>query len=414
MSTAKTDETQTDSARAQFSQRFAQRLIGAGTEDAFVVLAQAKALEAQGRDIIHLQIGEPDFDTPSNIIAKAHWALDNHYTHYTASAGLMQVREQYANYVNARYGINYVTADNIVIFPGAKPVVFNSCMALLDPGDEMIIMDPTYPAYAAAAHLFGATIKTVPLSEETGFRFRHEDLEKVVSSKTKLFCLNSPQNPTGGILTDEDFAFVAKLAQERGFYVLSDEIYNRFCYDAPHESILHKIDNLDQFILLDGHSKTYAMTGWRLGFSVTNPELSKKLTLMMTNTASCTAAFTQIAGVEALLGDQSEADEMIAEFKLRRDLIVDGLNSIPGVHCHRPAGAFYVFPNIKEHTTPFGRTSSDVQKVILNDFGVACLPGTSFGPGGEGYLRLSYANSRENIEKAVERLRSAFAKLSGA
>jgi aspartate/methionine/tyrosine aminotransferase len=394
-----------------FPHRFAQRIETCGTEDAFVVLAEAKRLEAEGRSIIHLQIGEPDFDTPSNIIAKAKEALGSGYTHYTASAGLMQMRQRYAEYVNKRYGVSHIKAENIVIMPGAKPVVFLTSLALLDPGDEAIILDPIYPAYMASINLTGATVKRLPLTEDTGFRFDHQRLRDLVSSRTKLVYLNSPQNPTGGVLTEEDYAAVAELAREYGFYVLSDEIYNRFVYEDEHISMMSVPDFLDQLILLDGHSKTYAMTGWRLGFAVTSAELARRLTLLMTNSVSCTAAFTQVAGEEALLGDQSEAEAMIQEFKVRRDLIVDGLNSIPGIKCHRPKGAFYVFPNIKAYTEPHGRTSADIQRTLLHDYGLACLAGTSFGPNGEGYLRLSYAASRENLTEAIERMRSAFAKL---
>ncbi len=400
------------SAKPQFTDRFANRLNDCGTEDAFVVLAQAKALEAQGRDIVHLQIGEPDFDTPRNIIDKAHWALDNGYTHYTGSAGAMEIREQYADYVCQRYGVTGVTGENIIIYPGAKPIVFLTAMALINPGDEVIIFDPTYPGYAAAIQLMGGVIKTMPLSEDTGFRFDHDRLRELVSSKTKLFYLNTPQNPTGGVLTQEDLDFVAELAREHGFYVLSDEIYNRFVYEGEHASMLKVPDFRDQLIFLDGHSKTYAMTGWRLGFSVTSPALARKLTLLATNSFSCTAAFSQVAGIEALLGDQSGSQQMIAEFKARRSLIVDGLNSIPGVSCVMPRGAFYAFPNIKEYTVKQGRTSLDVQRYILANYGVALLAGTSFGKNGEGYLRLSYANSRQNIQKAIDLLRDAFASLA--
>jgi aspartate aminotransferase len=395
-----------------FSHRLARRLDECGTEDAFVVLAEAKRLEAEGRDIIHLQIGEPDFGTPSNIVARAKSALDEGFTHYTSSAGLMPMRERYAEYVCKRYGVGNIQAENIVIMPGAKPVVFLTSLALIDPGDEVIILDPIYPAYAASIALCGGKVVRLPLTEESGFRFDHDKLRSLVSERTKLLFLNSPQNPTGGVLTEDDYQAVAALARQYGFYVLSDEIYNRFVYEGDHVSMLSVPDFLDQLILLDGHSKTYAMTGWRLGFAVTSAEMARRLTLLMTNSVSCTAAFSQVAGEEALLGDQSEAEAMIAEFKVRRDIIVDGLNSIPGVKCHRPKGAFYVFPNIKAHTEERGRTSSDIQKVLLHEQGVACLAGTSFGPGGEGYLRFSYANSRENIERAIERMREAFARLS--
>ncbi|MCH7471965.1 aminotransferase class I/II-fold pyridoxal phosphate-dependent enzyme, partial [bacterium] len=232
------------------------------------------------------------------------------------------------------------------------------------------------------------------------------------TGKTKLLYLNSPQNPTGGILTQEDLEFVAGLSQRHGFYVLSDEIYNRFVYEGEHASMITIPGFRDQLILLDGHSKTYAMTGWRLGFSVTSVEMARQLTLLMTNSSSCAAAFTQVAGEEALLGDQGEAEAMIAEFKVRRDLIVDGLNNIPGVNCHKPKGAFYVFPNVKAHTVERGQSSRELQRILLHEYGVACLAGTSFGPGGEGYLRLSYANSRENISRALERLAEAFAQLA--
>lgn len=395
-----------------FAHRFATRLDNCGTEDAFVVLAEAKRLEAEGRSIIHLQIGEPDFDTPSNVIAKAQEALGSGFTHYTPSAGLMRMRERYAEYVCQRYGVGNITAENVVIMPGAKPVVFLTALALIDPGDEVIILDPIYPAYMASVNLCGGVARRLRLTEDTGFRFDHDQLRSLVSDKTKLLFLNSPQNPTGGVLTQEDYTLVAELARRHGFYVLSDEIYNRFVYEDEHISMLSQPDFLDQLVLLDGHSKTYAMTGWRLGFAVTNASMAQKLTMLMTNSVSCTAAFTQVAGEEALLGDQSEADAMIEEFRQRRDLIVDGLNSIEGVQCHRPKGAFYVFPNIKAHTETRGRTSSDIQRVLLHDYGVACLAGTSFGPGGEGYLRLSYAASRDNLNEAISRMREAFASLA--
>jgi aspartate/methionine/tyrosine aminotransferase len=397
-----------EAAKPVFKHRIAQRMAGCGTEGAFVVLAEARALEAQGRDIIHLQIGEPDFDTPRNIIDRAHWALDHGYTHYTPSAGIMEMRERYAEFVRQRFNVSGISARNIVIMPGAKPICFLTGVALIDPGDEVILFDPTYPAYDAAIHLMDGVPRRLPLTEESGFRFDHEQLAALVSDKTKLFFLNSPQNPTGGVLTQEDLEFIAELARRHNFYVFSDEIYNRFVYEGEHASILHVPEFLDHTIMLDGHSKTYAMTGWRLGFSVSCETLAEQLTVLMTNANSCTASFTQIAGEEALLGDQSGAEEMIARFKMRRSIIVDGLNSIPGVSCTMPAGAFYAFPNVKEYTQKQGRTSRELQHLLLHEYGVACLAGTSFGPAGEGYLRFSYANSKENIEKALERLREAF------
>ena len=382
------------------------------TEGAFVVLAEAKRLEAQGRDIVHLQIGEPDFDTPSNIVAKAKWALDDHYTHYSPSAGLYEMREQYAEYVCKRYGVSGIGAENIVIMPGAKPIVFLTGLALIEPGDEVLLLDPTYPAYYTTIQVCGGVPRRLPLTEETHFRFDHDLLKSLVSDKTKLFFLNTPQNPTGGVLTREDLDFIAELARKHRFYVLSDEIYNRFVYEGEHASVITIPDFLDHLVLLDGHSKTYAMTGWRLGLACTSVPLAQRLTELMTVAASCTATFTQVAGAEALLGDQSEVEAMLAEFRLRRELIVDGLNAIPGVHCHKPKGAFYVYPNIKEYTEKQGRTSLQVQRLLLHEYGVACLAGTAFGPGGEGYLRFSYANNQDNIAKALDRLREAFRNLA--
>ncbi|MBN2080656.1 pyridoxal phosphate-dependent aminotransferase [bacterium] len=395
-----------------FAHRIAERMQGCGTEGAFVVLAEARKLEAEGREIVHLQIGEPDFDTPRNIIDRAHWALDNGWTHYSPSAGILEMRERYAEFVCKQYGVSGISGKNIVIMPGAKPICFLTGLALIDPGDEVILFDPTYPAYDAAIHLTGGIAKRLPLKEETGFRFDHDELAALVSDKTKLFFLNSPQNPTGGVLTREDLEYIAELARRHNFYVFSDEIYNRFVYEGDHASILHVPDFLDHTIMLDGHSKTYAMTGWRLGFSVSSEEMVKHLTVLMTNANSCTSSFTQIAGEEALLGDQSGAEEIIARFKMRRSIIVDGLNSIPGVSCAMPAGAFYAFPNVKEYTIKQDRTSQQLQRLLLHEYGVACLAGTCFGPMGEGYLRFSYANSKENIEKGLERLREAFSRLA--
>jgi len=392
--------------------RFADRLSGLGTEGAFAVLAEAKKLEAQGRDIIHLQIGEPDFATPANIVAKAKWALDHGYTHYTPSAGLMEMRELYAQYVCQRYGVQGLTGENVVIMPGAKPIVLLTGLALIDPGDEVIILDPTYPAYEGTVQLCGGVVRRLPITEDTGFRFDHDRLRSLVSDRTKLFFLNTPQNPTGGVLTREDLDFIAELAFRHGFYVLSDEIYNRFVYEGEHVSMINVPDILDHLVLLDGHSKTFAMTGWRLGLACTNVELAKRLTELMTVANSCTAAFSQVAGAEALLGDQREVEEMIAEFKVRRGLIMAGLTALPGITCHMPKGAFYVFPNVKEYTERRGRTSLDLQRILLHEYGVACLAGTCFGPGGEGYLRLSYANSRENITRALQRLQEAFGRLA--
>lgn len=385
----------------------AGRMSRLGTETAFEVLVRARALEAQGRDIVHLEIGEPDFDTPQNIIDAAKGALDSGYTHYGPSAGLPQAREAVADYVARTRGIE-CSPDEVVLTPGAKPIMFYGLMATIDEGDEVIYPNPGFPIYESVINFLGAKPVPLPLQESKEFRFDLSDLEDRITEKTRMLIINTPQNPTGGILTEDDLRGIAELANHHDLIVFSDEIYSRMTYDGfEHTSILTFPGMKERTIMLDGFSKTYAMTGWRLGYGVMPASIASLVAKLQTNCTSCTSSFTQVAGIEALTGPQTMAEEMIAEFRRRRDVIVDGLNSIPGFRCHRPQGAFYVFPNI-EGT---GRSSQFMADYLLNEAGVACLSGTAFGAHGEGFIRFSYANSVENIEKALGRIREAVEKL---
>jgi aspartate/methionine/tyrosine aminotransferase len=386
----------------------AQRIGRLGTETAFEVLVKARKLEAQGRDIVHLEIGEPDFDTPQNVIDAAKMALDNGFTHYGPAAGLPQAREAVASYIErTRPGVA-CSPDEIVITPGAKPIMFYAMMATIDEGDEVIYPNPGFPIYESVIDFLGARPVALPLREDKEFRFDLADLEARITNKTRMVIINTPQNPTGGILTREDIEGIAEMAVRHNLIVFSDEIYSRITYDGfQHSSILEFPGMKERTIMLDGFSKTYAMTGWRLGYGMMPASTAAIVAKLQTNCTSCTSSFTQMAGVEALNGPQDRADEMIAEFRRRRDVIVDGLNSIPGFRCHRPQGAFYVFPNI-EGT---GYSSQKMADYLLNEAGVACLSGTAFGQFGEGFIRFSYANSVENIEKALERIADAVARL---
>jgi aspartate aminotransferase len=385
----------------------AKSMANLGTETAFEVLAKAKALEAQGKDIVHLQIGEPDFDTPRNIIDAGIKALNEGYTHYSPSPGFPQVREAIANYVRQYKNVD-AAPENVVVVPGGKPIIFFSIIALCDPGDEVIYPNPGFPIYESVANFVGAKPVPIPLREENQFRLDVDELKSLITPKTKMLIINSPQNPTGGYLKREDVEAIADAVRDKDIIVLSDEIYDRIVYTGEKPVSIASLPGMqDKTIILDGFSKTYAMTGWRLGYGVMHKELAEKISKLMTNSNSCTASFTQMAGIEALTGPQDAVDAMVAEFKKRRDIIVDGLNDIPGVSCLRPDGAFYVFPNIKS----FGKSSSEIADYLLNEAGVACLAGTSFGSYGEGYLRFSYANSVENIEKALVRVKEALAKL---
>lgn len=386
--------------------KLAKRMSRLGTETAFEVFAKAKALEAQGREVVHLEIGEPDFDTPANIVGAAVKALHSGYTHYTPSAGFPQFREAIANEVADTRDIE-VHPDQVVVVPGGKPIMFFVILALCEEGDEVIYPNPGFPIYESMINFVGATPVPIPLRMEKAFSFDVKEFKGLVTDRTRLIVLNSPHNPTGGVLSQEDLAAVAEIAMEKDIMVLSDEIYSRILYEGQFASITTIPGMAEWTIILDGFSKTYAMTGWRLGYGVMPRELASHITRLMTNSHSCTAAFTQMAGIEGLTGPQDESYKMVEAFRQRRDVIVDGLNDIPGFKCLKPKGAFYVFPNI-EGT---GKESRFLEEYLLEEAGVATLSGTSFGEYGEGFLRLSYANSIENIEKALEWIKKAVAKL---
>jgi len=373
-----------------------------GTETAFEVLARARELEAQGREIIHLEIGEPDFDTPPHIVQAAIQALRQGHTHYTPSAGIPELRATVAQEV-ARTRHITVDPQQVVITPGAKPIMFFSLLALCQEGDEVIYPNPGFPIYESMINFVGAVPVPFRLREEDGFRIDREEFPTVVTPRTRLIILNSPQNPTGSVLGQEDLEVIAQCALQTQAMVLSDEIYSRILYDGEHRSIASLPGMAERTIVLDGFSKAYAMTGWRLGYGVMPHPLAGQMAKLMVNSTSCTAAFTQRAGIEALRGPQGAVEEMVAAFRERREVIVQGLNDIPGFRCRPPRGAFYAFPNIEGS----GLTSAEMQDVLLEEAGVATLAGTSFGAYGEGFLRLSYANSVPNIRQALERIREA-------
>jgi aspartate aminotransferase len=385
--------------------KLASRMLRLGTETAFEVLAKAKALEAQGRKIIHLEIGEPDFDTPHHIIEAAYEAMKQGYTHYTPSAGIWEVRETIAEYVSETRGID-VGPENVVIVPGGKPIIFFSIMALCEEGDEAIYPNPGYPIYESMIRFTGAKPVPMRLRMENNFSFDPDEFRSLITPRTKLIVINSPANPTGGILSKKDLEIIAEVAIERDIMVLSDEIYSRIVYEGEFYSIASIPGMKDRTIILDGFSKTYAMTGWRLGYGVMPTWLAEHVTRLMTNSNSCAAAFTQIAGMKALKGPQDSVDRMVQAFRERRDVIVERLNKIPGFKCLKPAGAFYAFPNI-EGT---GMKSKELADFLLYEAGVAVLSGTSFGEYGEGFLRISYANSLENINEALDRIEEALKK----
>ena len=384
----------------------AGRMKRLGTETAFEVLARARQMEARGKEIIHLEIGEPDFNTPKNIIDSAVNALNEGETQYGPSAGLPEARDTFAQYISRDRGVA-IEPENIVITPGAKPILFYTILAMTGPGDEVIYPDPGFPIYESVINFTGATPVPLPLREKKAFSFDPEEFKDLVNKKTKLIIINSPQNPTGGVLTADDMKLVADSAIKYDAWILSDEVYSKMIYEEPHVSIFRYPEVKDRTILLEGHSKTYAMTGWRLGYGVMPVPLAEQIAKLQTNCSSCTPGFTQIAGMEALTGPQEESLKMIAEFKVRRDLIVDGLNEIPGFSCLRPKGSFYVFPNI----TGTGMPSQQVADMLLEKAGVALLSGTCFGKFGEGYLRLSFANSQEKIGKALEKMSAFFKKV---
>ena len=383
----------------QYELRLAERMSRLGTETAFEVLNRARALERQGKEIIHLEIGEPDFDTPKNVVDAGINALRKGWTHYGPSAGLPELREAIAQEVSRTRGVK-VSSDEVVVVPGGKPIIFFSILALADVEDEVIYPNPGFPIYESMIRYVGARAVPIRLREERDFGLDVDELASLINDRTRLIILNSPQNPTGGVLSKQDIRGIADAIGDRNIMVLSDEIYSRLVFDGEHYSIMSVPGFQERTILLDGFSKTYAMTGWRMGYGVMRPDLAAQMTRLMTNSNSCTASFTQVAGVEALRGDQSSVDRMRTEFQRRRDAFVAGLNRIKGFSCRMPKGAFYVFPNI----TKTGWPSKKLADALLEDAGVAGLSGTSFGDFGEGYLRFSVANSLENLNKALERI----------
>ncbi len=386
--------------------KLAKRMSRLGTETAFVVLAKAKQLEAQGKKIIHLEIGEPDFDTPQNIIDSAIDALRGGWTHYGPSAGLPELREAVAEEVTRTRGVK-VDPTEVVITPGGKPVMFFAMLALIDDGDEVIYPNPGFPIYESVIDFIGAKSVPIRLREENQFRLDVDELVSLVTPKTRMIVINSPQNPTGSVLTEEDLRAIADISIKNDIIVLSDEIYSRIIYDGEHRSMYSYDGMPERMIILDGYSKTYAMTGWRLGYGVMPAPLAEQVAKLQTNCNSCTASFSQRAGISALTGPQNDVEAMVGEFKKRRDIVVEGLNKIKNVHCLVPDGAFYVFPNVSRARLKSGELADR----ILEEAGVALLSGTSFGSFGEGFIRISYANSIENINKALERLTDFFAKI---
>ena len=383
----------------QHELRLASRMARLGTETAFEVLSKAKALERQGKSIVHLEIGEPDFDTPANVVEAAAEALRGGWTHYGPSAGLPELRQTIAEYVSRSRNIE-VTADQVVVVPGGKPIIFYAMLSLIEHGDEVLYPNPGFPIYESMIRYVGGTAVPIPLREERDFAVDPAELESLITDRTRLIILNSPQNPTGGILPRRDIEKIAHAIGDRNILVLSDEIYSRLQFEGDPFSIMSLPWMQDRTILLDGFSKTYAMTGWRMGYGVMRADLAAQFTRLMTNSNSCTASFTQRAGIAAITGDQSPVERMRLEFERRSRFFVDGLNRIPGFRCRMPRGAFYAFPNIEQ----MNWKSKPLADALLETAGVAALSGTAFGSYGEGFLRFSVANSMEQLEKALGRI----------
>jgi aspartate/methionine/tyrosine aminotransferase len=392
--------------------KLAERMSRIGVETAFEVLVRARALEAQGRDVIHLEIGEPDFDTPRHIVEAAKTALDQGWTHYGPTQGLPELRTTIADYISRTRNIQ-VGPEHVSVVPGGKPIIFFPLLALLEPGDEAIYPNPGFPIYESMINFLGAKPVPMPILEERNFSLDVDRLRDSITPKTKLIILNSPHNPTGGVIPAADIRAIADMVRDRDIMILSDEIYSRIYFGEPPLSIASLPGMLEKTIILDGFSKTYAMTGWRMGYGVMPAWLVDAVNKLMVNSNSCTASFTQRAGIAALTGPQDDAEKMVAEFKRRRDMFCAGLNQLPGFRCAIPDGAFYVFPNI----TGTGMHSKPLADALLAETGVAALSGTAFGSYGEGFLRFSIANSYENLARAVDRI-GAFLKtapaLSGA
>jgi aspartate aminotransferase len=379
----------------------------AGTETAFEMLAKAKELERQGKSVIHFEIGEPDFNTPENVKEAGTKAIKENYTHYSPTQGILELREAVAEYISKTRDIK-VTPDEVIITPGGKDVIFGTMLSLLDEGDEAIYPNPGYPIYESAIRLVGAKPVPMPIREENDFAFDRHEFEKLVTPKTRLIVINSPANPTGGILSYEDLEFIADIAKKNDIMILSDEIYSRIIYEGKFVSIASLPGMKERTVILDGFSKTYAMTGWRLGYAVANKELIEALKRVAVNSFSCVATFVQMAGVEALRGPQDEVEKMRKEYEERRNLIVKGLNEIPGFSVKMPKGAFYAFPNVKK----LGKPSKELADYLLYEAGVCTLSGTAFGEYGEGYLRFSYATSKENIIEGLKRVKQAIEKIA--
>jgi len=389
--------------------RIASRIDLIGTETAFEAGARARALEATGRSVIHLEIGEPDFDTPSNIRDTARRALEAGHTHYPPYFGLPALREAIAADVSVRKGVS-VSAGRVVVTPGAKPVMFYTMLALIEPGDEVIVPDPGFPIYESMTRFTGGRAVRLPIRMENEFRADLDELESLITGRTRILVLNSPANPTGGLFTREDIVRIAELALRHDLVVLTDEIYCRIVYEGEHVSIASIPGMLERTIILDGFSKIYAMTGWRLGYAILPDPLMEAFGRLIINSVSGTATFSQIAAIEALTGPQDEIEAMVREFHARRDLVVDGLNAIPGVRCLRPSGAFYVFPEI----SATGLDGAGLADLLLREAGVCVLAGTAFGSVGRNHIRISYANSRANLAEALARIRAVVEPLVAA
>jgi aspartate aminotransferase len=386
--------------------QMALRMSRLGTETAFRVLSKAQALESKGIKVVHLEIGEPDFRTPDNINQAACKAINDGFTHYSNSQGIIPLRNQIAKYVEKTREVS-IDPARVIVTPGAKPFIFFTMLALLEEGDEAIYPNPGFPIYESMINYSGAKAVPIPLREELDFRLDVNELKSLITPRTKLIILNSPENPTGGVLEESDVRVIAELAREHDIYVLSDEVYEYMSYGGKPFSIASLPGMLDRTILMNGFSKTYAMTGWRAGYAVVPQPLVDPMVGLIVNSVSCTATFIQYACIEALVGPQESIGTMVAEFEKRREIMVQGLNSIPGVSCLYPKGAFYAFPNIKN----LGKSSEYIADYLLNKAGVACLSGTDFGKFGEGYLRLSYANSQENLREAIRRMKISLAEL---
>jgi len=385
---------------------FAERVVELQAEGAYYMLGKAQELEAQGREIIHLELGQPDAGTFDNISNAGIQAIQDGYTRYTPSAGVRELRQAIAEDAGKRRGIQF-TYNQVVVGPGAKPALFYPTLALVRPGDEVIYPDPGFPTYEAMIQVAGGVPVPVPLREESNFSFDLPAFDRLVNERTRMVVLNSPSNPTGGVMTPSALEHIADAAQNYNFWVLSDEIYARLVFDVPALSIATLSGMVDRTIICDGFSKTYAMTGWRLGFGIMPASLAERVELLLTHSVGCTASFTQAAGLQAIQGPQGQAEAVVAEYKRRRDVLVEGLNAIPGISCRTPQGAFYAFPNVSS----FGRGCDWLAEYILEEAGVAVLPGTSFGKYGEGYLRICFANSMENIRAALERMAEVLGRL---